>query len=224
MARLVLVPSPFVGAVSWQRMAEVLPDAIVADYGGVSAPDWYEGVARRVAAQSDGRPWIAVLHSGAGGFAPVLKSASTDLAGFIYVDAVLPYPGRSCLSTAPTARVDQLRSLTTDGLLAPWNKWFRPGLLPRLVPNVEARKTFIQNLPRVPFAFLEAVSPAQFEWEQMPAAYLQLSEVYDDTAMKAERRGWTVRRARLHHLAIVSDPEAVADLLRPLSLSVQTGH
>jgi hypothetical protein len=205
-------------------MAEVLPDAIVADYGGVSAPDWYEGVARRVAAQSDGRPWIAVLHSGAGGFAPVLKSASTDLAGFIYVDAVLPYPGRSCLSTAPTARVDQLRSLTTDGLLAPWNKWFRPGLLPRLVPNVEARKTFIQNLPRVPFAFLEAVSPAQFEWEQMPAAYLQLSEVYDDTAMKAERRGWTVRRARLHHLAIVSDPEAVADLLRPLSLSVQTGH
>ena len=54
-ARLVLVPSPFVGAVSWQVMAEILPDAIVADYGGVSAPDWYGGVARRVAAQSDGR-------------------------------------------------------------------------------------------------------------------------------------------------------------------------
>jgi hypothetical protein len=224
MARLVLVPSPFVGAVSWQAMAEILPDAIVADYGGVSAPDWYEGVARRVAAHSDGRPWIAILHSGAGGFAPALASASTDLAGFIFVDAVLPYPGRSCLATAPAVQVEQLKSLTTHGLLAPWNEWFASDPVPRLVPDREARKAFIQNLPRVPFAFLEAVSPAQSEWEHIPAAYVQLSKVYDDTAIKAEQRGWTVRRARLHHLAIVSDPATVADLLQDLALSVQTAH
>jgi hypothetical protein len=224
MARLVLVPSPFVGAASWEATAEILPDAIVADYGGVSAPDWYEGVARRVAAQSDDRPWIAVLHSGAGGFAPALASASTDLAGFIFVDAVLPYPGRSCLSTAPPVQVEHLKSLTTDGLLAPWNEWFRSDPVPRLVPDREAREAFIRNLPRVPFAFLEAVSPAQPEWEQVPAAYVQLSKVYDETATKAEKRGWTVRRARLHHLAIVSDPAAVADLLRDLRLSVQTAH
>jgi hypothetical protein len=220
MARLVLVPSPFVGADSWQAMAEILPDAIVVDYGGVSAPDWYEGVARRVAAQSDGRPWIAVLHSGAGGFAPALASASMDLAGFIFVDAVLPYPGRSCLETAPAVQVEQLKSMTTDGLLAPWNAWFGSDPLPRLVPDRKARETFIRNLPRVPFAFLEAVSPAQSEWEQISAAYVQLSKVYDETAIKAERRGWTVRRARLHHLAILSDPATVAGLLRDLPLSV----
>lgn len=220
MTRLVLIPSPFVGAVGWQATGAALPDAIAVDYGGVSGPDWYEGVARRVAGRADGRPWIAVLHSGAGGFAPALATASTDLAGFIFVDAVLPYPGRSNIETAPDDLAQRLRALATDGRLAPWNQWFGPDPLPRLIPDPEARAAFERDLPRTPFAFLEAVAPEGAAWERLPAGYLQLSKMYEAAAEKAERRGWIVRRARLHHLAMASHPTQVADLLSEIQAAL----
>lgn len=217
MTRLVLVPSPFVGASCWKALADLLPDAVAADYGGVSPSDWYGGVARRVAQDVDHTPWIAVLHSGAGGFAPALAAASQRLAGFIFVDAVLPYPGKSNLETAPADLVVQLRRLTApDGRLAPWNEWFGADPTPRLIPDAVARERFITDLPRVPFAFLEAKSPLHTEWEQLPAAYVQLSRLYEETANKAELRGWTVRRARLNHLAMLGSPAAVAELLKNL--------
>ena len=219
--QMVLVPSPFTGAITWNATAEILPDAVIVDYGSVSAPDWYEQVAERVVAQIDGRKWIAVLHSGAGGFAPALKCASTSLAGFIFVDAVLPYPGKSCLETVPEYRVSKLKRLTKDGLLAPWNEWFGPSLLPQLVPDQQAREAFTRRLPRVPFAFLEAVSPTKFEWEQIPTAYLQLSAVYAETATRAESRGWIVRRVQLHHLAMITDPARIGELLCALLSELQ---
>lgn len=220
MARLVLIPSPFVGAASWAPTASVLPDALVAGYGGVSGPDWYEGVARRVCAQADGRPWIAVLHSGAGGFAPAIAAAASGLAGLIFADAVLPYPGRSNLATAPEAFADELRRLTADGLLAPWNTWFAPSFLEHLMPDPAARAAFEADIPRVPFAFLEAVSPDDAAWTRTPCAYLQLSRSYAGAADRAEAMGWPVRRARMHHLAMATAPREVAALLLELADSL----
>ncbi|MBI1197203.1 MAG: alpha/beta hydrolase [Phenylobacterium sp.] len=216
MARLVLIPSPFVGGSSWAPTAAVLPDALVAGYGGVCGPAWYEGVADRVCAQADGRPWIAVLHSGAGGFAPALAAASADLAGFIFADAVLPYPGRSNLATAPEAFADELRRLTTDGLLAPWDQWFAGGFLEHLIPDAATRAAFVADIPRVPFAFLEAVAPDDGTWAERPCAYLQLSRTYAGTADRAEAMGWPVRRERMHHLAMTTAPREVAALLLEL--------
>jgi hypothetical protein len=214
--RRVLVPSPFVGANSWRPLAAVMPNAMVADYGGVFGPDWYEGVARRIAEQVDDAPWVAVLHSGAGGFAPALASASQRLNGFIFVDAILPHPGNSVLDIAPDAQIEQLRGLTTDGLLAPWNHWFETDPTPRWIPDPEARAAFLSDLPRVPFAFLEAVSPQGDGWARLPAAFVQLSKGYDTNAARAEERGWPVRRAKLNHLAMASEPLAVAALLEGL--------
>ena len=216
MPRLALIPSPFVGAVSWRATAAALPDAIACDYGGVSAPDWYEGVANRIIAQCDARPWIAVLHSGAGGFAPAVAAATAHLAGLVFVDAVLPYPGKSYAETARVDFIAQLRRGTRDGYLAPWNKWFGADPLPALIPDIAAREAFERSLPRVPVAFLEAVSPDTTEWEKLPAAYVQLSKAYDSEAAEAEQRGWTARRAKLHHLAMASEPEKVAALLSGL--------
>lgn len=218
MVRPVLIPSPFVGAVSWRPTADALPDALALDYGGACAPDWYEGVARRIVAQCDTRPWIAVFHSGAGGFAPALAAAAVSLAGLIFVDAVLPYPGRSMIAAVPASFAELLRRVTTNGYLAPWNTWFGPDPLPGLIPDAEARTAFVRDLPRVPFAFLEAASPDKSEWERLPAAYVQLSRGYDKESAEAERRGWTVVRAKLHHLAITSDPAKVAELLLALPL------
>ena len=94
-------------------MARALCDGVAVDYGRLSPPDWYEGVARSVAARCDGRPWIAVLHSGGGSLAPAIAAASADLAGFIFVDAVLPHPGKSWIETVPGDR--------------PWRGFCRPG-------------------------------------------------------------------------------------------------
>lgn len=204
------------GAVSWRPVAERLPDAIAADYGVVCGPDWYEGVATRVAAQAGEGPWLAVLHSGAGGFAPALADASSDLAGFIFVDAVLPYPGKTCLENAPGPLQARLRELADEGLLRPWNRWFDADPLPRLLPDKALRTAFERDLPRVPFDFLEVLSASSDGWALRPAAYLQLSKVYEDTATRAEQRGWPVRRVRLHHLAMASDPQEVAGLLAEL--------
>jgi hypothetical protein len=199
-------------------MAAAVPNALAIDYGGVNGPDWYAGVAARIVAQMDAEPWIAVLHSGAGGFAPALAAAAGRLAGLIFIDAVLPDPGRRWRDTAP-ALADRLAGLTCDGLLPPWNRWFGEDPIPKLLPDTAIREAFLADLPRVPFAFLEAVSPNLREWEALPIAYLQLSGGYDAESAAAERRGWPVRRAALHHLAMVSDPDKVAALLIDLPMS-----
>ena len=117
----------------------------------------------------------------------------------------------------PAPLVDRLRSLTTDGRLAAWNAWFDEDPLPRLVPDAAARAALTASLPHVPFAFLEARSAASDVWEQVPTAYLQLSRNYDAVAIRAEQRGWIVRRVRMHHLAMVSGPDTVAGLLDDLA-------
>ena len=213
MTRLVLVHSPFVGPVAWQATAAVLPDAVVADYGGVRGPDWYGRVGRAVAEQAGAAPWTAVLHSGAGGFAPALAAASASLAVFIFIDAVLPQPGQSILETAPAEFAARLRQVTTDGRLAPWIQWFDEDPTLRMIPDDEARAAFVADLPRTPFAFLEAVAPDDQAWEALPAAYIQLSRTYEAAGDRAAARGWTVRRERLHHLAMASDPARIAELL-----------
>lgn len=218
MARLVLVPSPFVGAVAWRATADLLSDAVAADYGGATGgPDPYGRVARAVAAQAGPGPWIAVLHSGAGGFAPALAQAAPGLAGFIFIDAILPHPGRSNLETAPAELAERLARLTTDGALAPWNLWFEADPLPRLIPDPAARAAFAEGLPRTPFAFLQVTSPASDAWEHLPSAYLQLSRNYDAAALSAQERGWTVAAVRRHHLAMASHPAEVAPLLADLA-------
>ena len=201
-------------------MAGQLPGALAIDYGGVSGPDWYAGAAARIAAQARGDRWIAVLHSGAGGFAPALATAAPDIAGLIFVDAVLPYPGHSWLDTAPPALADRLRRRVIDGRLAPWNQWFDEDAVTRLIPEASARAAFIGELPRMPFDFLEAVSPADPGWKQLPAAYVQLSGAYDSEAAEAQARGWAARRARLNHLAMLSDPDKVAALLSEVCASL----
>jgi hypothetical protein len=221
MARFVLVPSPFVGASSWRACAAALPDAIAADYAPLEGPDWYGTAAGRVAAQAGEGPWIAVLHSGAGALAPALAEAARGLAGFIFADAVLPYPGKTCLETAPAWLAETMRRLNgPDGRLAPWNCWFPEDPLPRLIPDEAERAAFAGDLPRTPFAFLEALSKPSSAWEQVPSAYLQLSKGYGDTADHAEARGWPVRRVRLHHLAMASHPQDTADLIQGMAVAL----
>ena len=165
----------------------------------------------------DDRPWTAVLHSGAGPFAPALADGSASLAGFIFVDAGLPTPGRSSLDGAGSEFVARLRARTTDGVLAPWNSWFDVDPTERMIPDAAARAAFIAAQPSVPFAFLEAPCPGSIAWESLPCAYLQLSRLYEADALAAVQRGWLVERLRANHLAMCGDPARVAAAILKLT-------
>lgn len=217
MTRLALIPSPFVGAVSWRAVAETLSDVVALDYGPVSGPEWHIGAARRISGQVDDRPWIAVVHSGAGAFAPALADVSAKLVGFIFVDAALPTRGLTSLQGASPEFAERLGARTTAGLLAPWNTWFDVDPTERMIPDPAERAAFIDAQPNVPFAFLEAPCAGSAAWETLPSAYLQFSRIYAEAADKAETRGWPVHRLRAHHLAKASDPVGVSALLTELA-------
>jgi hypothetical protein len=216
LARPVLIPSPFTGAGAWAALAPRLPRSLVVDLGALDEPDPYGDAAARIASAADGSAWIAVLHSGAGGFAPALAEASRDLAGFVFLDAVTPYPGRNWLDAAPPALAARLRGLVADGRLAPWNQWFGADPTEQLIPDRTIRAAFVAGLPRVPFAFLQARASGGDAWSRLPCAYVQLSGAYAAEADWAEGRGWTVRRASLHHLAMLSEPDSIAALIEGL--------
>lgn len=215
--RLALIHSPFTGPSIWRRLATEAPDALVVDYGGVHGPDWYEAAARGICAQADDRPWTAVLHSGAGGFAPSLAALAANLSGFIFMDAVLPHPGRSAAEMAPASQMDGLRRTARDGVLAPWDRWFPPDLLKTWIPDDADRAAALMDIPRVPLAFLEALVPDDARWEALPAAFLQLSEGYARNAARAEDRAWPVARLASNHLGMVSEPATVAAAVRTLT-------
>lgn len=213
MTRLALVPSPFTGAVAWAPVAAELPGALAVDYGDLPEVAPYEAVAARVAAAMGPGPWVAVLHSGAGGFAPDLAEAGA--AGLIFADAVRPHPGRSLRDVEPQF-VAWLEARASDGRLAPWNRWFDEDPLPGLLPDAQLRAAFVADLPRPPLTFLDAIPPISDAWERTPAGYLQLSARYAAQADWAEARGWPVRRLGLHHLSATSNPAKVVQELAAL--------
>ena len=220
--RLALIHSPLVGPSSWRRTAAVLEargqPARAVDYGGVCGPDWYAGAARRIAtALASDEPAVLALHSGAGGFVPALTDElGARTAGFILVDAVMPYPGQRWLDTAPPTLVTRLEAIVEDSVLPPWDVWFGTGSIARLIGEPLAAELAV-DLPRVPLAYLEARAPAGESWRSLPAAYLQLSEACAADADAAAALGWVVRREPMHHLAMLTHPARVADMLCDLA-------
>jgi len=191
-------------------------DAI--DYGGVTGPDWYAGAAERIVAGMAPGDAVVVAHSGAGGLVPCLaERLGQRLSRVILVDAVMPYPGRTWFDTASGALAARVRSLATDGVLPPWDTWFGADAIARLLPEPAAAAAFRADLPRVPLAYFEARAPSLAAWERAPGAYLQLSEACAADADAAALRGWTVRREALHHLAMLTHPDRVADTIATLA-------
>ena len=162
-------------------------------------------------------PWLLVVHSGAGAVVPSLVERFACV-GVLFVDAVLPHPGRSWTSGAPADLVAALRDLVgPDGLLPPWHTWFGPETVAALLPDAAQRAHVLADVPRVPLAYLEAVAPRHSGWEALPCGYLRLSEAYVDTETEAARRGWATATVPGHHLSAVTDPELVAHAVLDLA-------
>lgn len=135
-----LLSSPFLGRQSWLPTARSMEvagyDCTVIDVAPLLAgADPYRRAARTIAASLQPRTMIAV-HSGAGSLlAAVLAVAADQPSGVIFVDALLPHPGRSWLDTAPAALRERVQDGARAGAAPSWPALLPGGLLERLVPD-----------------------------------------------------------------------------------------
>lgn len=221
---LLFVHSPVAGPTTWAGTAEVLRESgfrcTVPDLTGVvstgGAGPYYRMLARAAAAAIDGGadPVAVVGHSAAGALLPaVAESVGDRTRAAVFVDAILPQPGRSWFDTAPPEQTAQLRALADHGLLPPWHEWFPPGVLESFVPDAAVRRQLVAEVPRLPIAYFdEPAPPAQFA-DSVACAFVRLGAPFDLAADKAQRLGWWVARRNWDHLRMVSHPDAVADLI-----------
>jgi hypothetical protein len=217
---LLFVHSPVVGPSTWTYTAEVLREngfgCVVPDLTALATmdPPYYPKYATAAAAAVDERTDTVVVvgHSAAGALLPAIADAVGDrTSGAVFVDAMLPQPGRSWFDTAPPGIEAQLRGLADHGLLPPWHEWFPSGVLEALVPDQMRRRRLIAEVPRLPLAYFDEPAPlAQFE---VACAFIRLGAPFDAAADKAERLGWWVARREWDHLRMLTAPEAVADLI-----------
>ncbi|MDS1268953.1 hypothetical protein RIF23_01450 [Lipingzhangella sp. LS1_29] len=225
---LVLVHSPLVGPTSWEPVAEtlrgrghrvVVPDLLPAlrDSG-----PYYPRIARTVATGIDAHgadtveEVALVAHSGAGALVPAIAAAAQSTVTVpvsVFVDALLPHPGRSWFDTVPPELGSQLLDRATDGFLPPWPEWFPPGAVAGLLPEAEMRSRFLAEVPRLPVDYTTEVPPDCADPDPDRCAYLQLSEAYTAEANQVAAAGWAVRHHDAHHLAILTDPESVASAI-----------
>ncbi len=220
--RLLFVHSPVVGPSTWQYVAEVLREngfgSAIPDLTELATmdPPYYPMYAAAAAAAVNGSsdPVVVVGHSAAGALLPAVAQTVGDrVRGAVFVDAMLPQPGRSWFDTAQPALEAQLRGLADHGLLPPWHEWFPSGSLEVLVPDEARRRRLIAEIPRLRVAYFdEPAPPAQFA-KSVARAFLRFGPPFDPAADKAERLGWWVVRRDWDHLRMLSAPEAVADLI-----------
>lgn len=217
---LVLVHSPLVGPLTWRGCAAALRShdrpVLVPTLAGVmnAAPPWIPKLAARVAetlSQARHKGDVAlIVHSGAGSLVPAIRAAAgPSVTAAVFVDAVIPRPGRSWFDTAPPALSQRLREMNQDGVLPPWNEWFPAESIASHLPDEALRADFFAEIPRLPLAYFEEVAPAAEGWDSIRCGYLQLSQAYDETAREAAARGWPTRHEPTDHLAMVTQPEAI---------------
>jgi hypothetical protein len=219
-----LLHSPFLGPRSWRAVADALLDlekrALLVDMSAALRVQrgFYDAFAAAVAGQIRERA-ILVVHSGAGALVPSILRASGSIEAVIFVDALLPHPGRSWFDTAPAALAARLRGDSSAGCAPPWPKWLPGDVLERLLPDAGMRDSLAADAPAVPLAFLD--EPAS-DWPA-PApprgcAYLQMSSGYDHEAREARAAGWLAERLDGHHLSIMTNPSLVAAAIADLAV------
>ena len=213
----VLLPSPLVGAATWQSVAEVLrrggASVAVASTDGCTTPEQVQ--AAYVAAVPAAEPRaVLVPHSNAGYLAPGVAGA-VGAAGVVYVDAALP-PTTGPATLAPPAFLDFLAGLADeDGMLPPWTQWW--GDADALFPDQATRAAVEAGQPILPLAYFRAVVSAPPGWTMQPSGYLAFGDTYAEELHRATALGWPTRLLEGGHLHLLRDPVQVAAAITELS-------
>lgn len=227
---IALIHSPLVGPLTWQAVGRLLEArgfsiAIPSLLGVFEAgPPYYPRLARRaveaILGAGDDGPVMLAGHSGAGALLPAIAAeVGPRVTGTLFVDAGLPHPGVSWFDDAPVELARQIRGLAghaRDGRLLPWDTWFPPEAIAGLLPDAGLRAAFRADLPRLPLAYFEEPAPPVTLAPEVRGGYLLLSDGYQDAAEEAERRGWPLIHLPSDHLAMLTQPEAVATALEQL--------
>lgn len=217
-----LVPSPLLGARTWQPVAAWLGEqgrrAVVVETGTPTGPD---DVLGSVQSAADGLgPLTLVPHSNAGLYAPALGE-QLELAAAVFVDAALAGAGPDT-EMAPAGLLSMLQELADpDGMLPPWTRWWDPADLERLFPSDDVRRGVEAGEPRLPLSYFSARLPVPADWAERPCAYLAFGTTYAEEVAFARLRGWPVSTIDARHLQMLHDPAGVgAEILRLESLLV----
>jgi len=221
--KVLLVHSPLVGPASWDAVAVELAgrgcEVSLPDLTGTltAGPPYVTRQAEAIARAASGRPAVLIGHSGAGPLLALAGALTGQAQGYVFVDAGLPIPGQSWMDTVPAELAAQVREMAdTEGWLPPWSQWWGDEALAELLPDPGMRRAFAAGCPRLPLAMFGEVHPPVPLRPDAPAAYLQLSEAYEDQAARARELGWPVARRMTHHLALLTEPGIVAAALYEL--------
>jgi hypothetical protein len=229
--RLVLVHSPLVGPATWDPVAPLLiehgyevriPDLTGALKAGEPYCSRQVGLITGSAMTGPATPVVLIGHSGAGALLAPAARRVRQLAGYVFVDAGLPIPGQTPMSTMPPDLAEQLKQMAdSDGWLPPWPQWWGDDGLAELIGDPQARSLFEAQCSRLPLAMFDEVQPDGDV--QAPAAYLRLSEAYDGMAARSRELLWPLVELDSHHLAPLTEPgrvtSALVDLLDRIGAS-----
>lgn len=222
----VLVHSPSVGPTTWQPVAEHLTAAgyqvrvpSLLKVGDGAPPFWPRVVdavrddLRQVPADS---PVALVVHSNAGLFLPVIRSAiGHPVASSIFVDAALPArtgPTPACLP----GMLEMLRPMAVNGILPRWTDWWDEADVAPLFPDPVLRKKIVEEQPTLPLSYYEQQIPVPDGWDDHPCSYVLFGPPYEDIAAEARERGWRVVHLPGQHLHQIVDPAGTARQLAEL--------
>lgn len=216
----VLIHSPLVGALTWQPVADALrtqgytvfvpelrdtPDSLL--------PFWRQH-ADSIALPI--RDAILVGHSGAGALLPAI-SQKLNASRILFVDAVLQFEAVTRLELMASEGGDFAEQFETylksGGRFPNWTDQ----QLQSMIPDAALRSALLADIRPRGLAFFTERIDVPSGWDEIPCAYLQLSEFYSVYAAKAEAHGWPVIRHPSHHFAMVTEPEKVAALMVTLS-------
>jgi hypothetical protein len=194
----VLVASPFTGPFAWSMVATELRRR-----------------GRRVAVHGvdtdvDSNV-VFVAHSGGGPHLPALAGRADAVVGMVFVDALLPHPGRSWAQTVPEPFATKLRAEAVDGKLLPWPQWWGETRMRALIADPALRDEFVRSCRSVPVAVIDEVMA---DVAEPPGVFVQLSDAYTPEAAAARTRGWPVIVVDADHLALLTDPAVVADAVQ----------
>ena len=171
--------------------------------------------AAAAASVAPGAPTVVVGHSRAGPYLPGIADAiGSDRVDVVFLDARLPHPGTSWVGSLPPEQGTWLREMAVSGRLPTWDTWFPAGSVDGLLPDPGQRRHVLHGLPELSWKVVSEVLPTPGgAWHSARRIYLQLSAAYQPTAEQAEACGCLVRRMDADHLAMVTQPAMVTDLL-----------
>ncbi|MEV0714858.1 hypothetical protein [Asanoa sp. NPDC050611] len=221
MPTILLIHSPLLTAATWDGLRPHLEAA----GWQVVAPDFRHLIETRpfhaalssaaAASVADTTPAAVVAHSRAGAYLPgIIDAIAHPGVAAVFLDARLPYPGTSWIDSTPPDRATWLRKAAAHGRLPAWDRWFPAETFDHLRRDPTHRRA-LQDLPELPWELVTETLPEPGPaWHSSRRVYIQLSPAYRPTADQAEKDGYEVHRASTDHLAMITDPALVANLLR----------